>query len=353
MTEIDRDTNTGSTGQLGLERRSFDRYYLNYHRGVVDDINRLETLFHLGSVAIERHSMGVSRCVARVLMDQSTLEEAMNHMQISQVLEAAVPTQFVSEGGEPVWMVLGAINSTTRRSIHRTSDIIVAVDSTRRIPKLPPVDRVARLRVEGFEFASNITQARTGEVLALWKDAFDWNEDGVSGLRQVLEQGTVTHPLEKMVWFSGLIDHNSNSLISIATAERLDMPIGDGRSIPIIESTEWRRHENVNRHGLMAATISHLHAQVLDDLEQISPLIIAETNFWSGAHNVGFATGMDVAPRYIGEGFIPQTLVQNVRVGDGVEPAGNRDFTMLYLTQQSQNIYFTPVMRAEMLGRSI
>ncbi len=353
MTETDRDTNTGSTGQLGLERRSFDRYYLNYHRGVIDDIDRMETLFHLGNEAIERRSMGVTRCVARVLMDQSTLADSMSHPHISQVLEAAVPTWFLTGTSEPIWMVLGAINSPARQSIHSMPEIVASVDSTKRSPRFAPVDRVARLREEGFVFTSEVASPRIGEVLSLWGDSFDWNEDGVTGLQEVLRMQSKIPALERRVWFSGLIDHHSNRLVSIATAERLDMPIGDGRSIPIIESTEWRRHESVNRHGLMAATVSHLHAHVLDDIEPCAPLIIAETNFWSGAHNVGFATGMDVAPRHIGEGFVPQTLVQNVRVRDGLEPVGNRDFTMLYLTPQSQNIYFTPVMRAEILGRSI
>lgn len=137
-------------------------------------------------------------------------------------------------------------------------------------------------------------------------------------------------PAKRPVWFSAAIA--AGQVYSISMAERLDMPLGAGRSVPIIESTEWRTSLGNERRGLMAATISYLHEQVISDLQQnpLPPFIVAETNYRSSAYRVGWAAGMEVPERHNGA-VPPQVLVQNVEVVDGHTPRGLRDFIFMHL----------------------
>lgn len=353
MAEQEQDTNTGSTGGLGLERRSFNRFYLNWRFGIIGDIHALEQFAYRGRELIGRQISGATRCVARVLVGESLLRQAVEVPIVSSLFEAAVPTSIrVNDGHEEteqLWMLLGAVNNSKRSSLYPVNTIVEQVDSARRISEKTPLGRIQQLRTEGFRFIRDIPTDRIDDVINMWGETFGWNEEGVVGLQERLTEEHRWRSGNRGAWFTGLVDPETHGLVSIATAERLNMPIGDGRTLPIIESTEWRRPDYVQRHGFMAATVSHLHAQILDDLEDHCPLIIAETNFWSGAHHVGFAAAMDVAPRIIGRGYVPQTLMQNVRVGDGLEPEGLRDFTMMYLPVEAQIRCYSPATRVEIL----
>lgn len=357
MTEkIQTNINTGSTGGLGFGYRSYNRAYLNYP-GVVHDAQLVTRLSRIGQEIIDRGRRGITRCVVRAVMPEGVLGDILDNPETSHVVEGAVPTQFVSQANgrprERLWMMLAAINHRSRTPLYPVSEMIAQVDQARRPPGATPAERATQVREEGYRFIHTIPPERVGEIQALWGDSFEWDQSGIVHLEKTLKTSQYLRPNARNVWFSGLIEPDTNRLAAIATAERLDIPVEDGHVLPLIESTEWRRSDAVRRHGLAAAVVSHLHAQVLEDLYTECPTIIAETNYRSGAHHVGFAAGMDVPTRILRGRMLPQMLIQNVRVGDGFVPDRIRDFTLMHVSDEAVQTLYSPASRHAVLKGGI
>lgn len=355
MTET-LNTNTGSTGGLGFAYRSYDRAYLNYP-GVIHDADVIARLGRIGQEIIGRGRRGVTRAVVRAVVPEGVLGEVLENPETAGLVEGAVPTRFMSEANgrssEPLWMMLAAINHRSRTPLFPLPEMIGAVDSAKRPPSLTPEQRVALLRKDGYRFIDLIPPDRIEEMQALWGESFEWDREGIADLGRKLLVSQGMTPNERNVWFSGLIESGSNRLAAIATAERLDIPVDSGEVLPVIESTEWRRSDAVRRHGLAAAVVSHLNARVLEDLDGERPTIIAETNYRSGAHHVGFASGMEVPTRLFRGRFLPQMLIQNVRVGDGLEPNRKRDFTLMHVADEAIQTFYSPASRHAVLEGGI
>ncbi len=354
MTERD-NINTGSTGGLGFSYRSYDRAYLNQD-GAIHDASYFARLATIGHRIIDHGRRGVTRCVVRALVPERVLDDMLALPETYPLVEAVVPTGFTfinGRGQEPVWMMIGAVNHRSRRPLFGVSDMVTRVDQSRRFPTLSPWERIMNLRSEGFRFISRFSQQRIPEVLSLWRDSFEWDESGVTKLQKDLEANHARHSSRRSLWFSGVVDPRTDRLVALATAERLDMPLHGQQAIPIVESTEWRRADDVSRHGLVAGAVSHLNTQILTDLDGQRPTVIAETNYRSGAHHVGFAAGMDVAPREIHGRPVSQMLIQNVRVGDGYVPDGARDFTMMHLPNNARQTLYDIASRQAILKGSV
>lgn len=350
-----QEQNTGSTGHLGWEYRTFERGYENFPY-LMPSADYFRRCVHVGRWLIDRDGHGgrrVTRAVMRSLMTRSVLDEVLSS-DLGPFIEVAVPTEYTryENGGDLIWMTMAAINHSQRRPIIPPSQMTERVDLDRaafqRSDKTPQ-GRVAALREEGYGFLHHIPEGREGELLRLWEKTFQWDEKGIQEFGSRLDAMRRTRPDQRGLWFSGVVDLRTDALVAVAQGERLDMPIGDGRSIPLVESTEWRRSDDVRRNGLTAAAVSHLNAQILNDIGARYPLIIAETNFNSEAHNVGFAALMDIH-RDGGRRLVGQTLIQNVNVGDGLEPVDRlRDFTMVYLPEQARRIFYGMQQRNEIL----
>lgn len=356
MTERIENTNTGSTGGLGYSLRSYDRAYCNYP-GVIHDADTVRRLFRIGQNIITRSRHNVTRGVLRAMVPSSVLEQLADNPETAGCIEAVVPTRYATRANgrssEPLWMMLAAINNRSRTPLFPVDDMVRIVDSERKSPSVHPVERITHLRAEGYRFITDIPEERIGEVETLWGNSFEWKRSGIVELRNKLHAGLGLPKRSRTVWFSGLVEPEHNTLAAIATAERLDIPIAEGVSVPIVESTEWRRADHITRHGLATAVVSHLHANVVEDLSNLAPTIIAETNYRSGAHRVGFASGMDVPARSVFGADIPQMLIQNVRVGDGLSPDGERDFTLLHIPEESLQTYYHDASREVMLKGDI
>lgn len=349
------EQNTGSTGGLGSCLRTENRRYINYPYGVVRDVRYLERMAGLGQETINRGRQGVTRAVLRILLPETTLHQIVGSPSLSALVEAVVPTHYTEHrrGGDRVWMAMGAINHPLRSPLYPVTQMVREVDAMKKIvhaSQNPPVNRIQDLREEGYQFLQTIPSDRLGEMKNLWGRTFQWDDAGIENFSKQIERMRRVRPDQRGLWFSGVVEPRSNALVAVAQGERLDMPIGDGRNIPIVESTEWRRSDSTNRHGLAAAAVSYLNAQILNDLEHQHPLIIAETNYLSGAHNVGFASRMEVPKREFGDRPIHQMLIQNVSVGDDREPVGTRrDFTMEYVSSEEQRTHYNRASRAAML----
>lgn len=355
MTET-LNINTGSTGGLGFAYRSYDRAYLNYP-GVIHDADVIARIGRIGQEMINRGRRGVTRAVVRAVVPESVLGGVLENPEISHLVEGAVPTQFGSEANgrpsEQLWMMLAAINHQSRSPLFPVPEMINHVDNAKKVPSLTPVERAAQLRSEGYRFIDLIPSDRIDEMQLLWGESFEWDREGIADLGRKLLVSQGMTPRERHVWFSGLIQPGTNRLAAIATAERLNIPVENGEVLPIIESTEWRRSDAVRRHGLAAAVVSHLNARVLEDLDGARPTIIAETNYRSGAHHVGFASGMEVPTRLFRGRFLPQMLIQNVRVGDGLEPNTKRDFTLMHVADEAIQKFYSPASRLAVLEGGI
>lgn len=350
MTARIENTNTGSTGGLGFSYRSYDRAYLNYP-GVIHSADDVGRLSRIGQAIIERGRRGVTRGVLRAIVPSRVLEDIVHNPEFAGLVEAAAPVGHTEQANrsEPLWMMLAAINNRKRTPLFPVADMVSAVDVERKTPSVTPRERISALRHKGYRFITDIPEERIGEVEELWGNSFEWDRPGIMGLRDKLRQAIMSPKHSRSVWFSGVIEPVRNTLAAIATAERLDIPVRRGVSIPLIESTEWRRADHIHQHGLTAAAVSHLHANVIEDLERVSPAVIAETNFRSGAHRVGFAAGMDVPSRTVHGVYVPQMLIQNVRVGDGFPPDRERDFTFMHIPEESVQTYYNAASRDAML----
>ncbi len=307
-----------STGSLGLEHRSHDRLYLNARFGLVGDVAFLGRQHRYAQDALGRGL--ATRCVGRYLVTPEVYEGVLGNEKLNQYLEAG--THVVNWQGEiQAHLVMFGMNHTDRRALEGIQ-VMVAHTSQRPTSTIGPQERIRRLRHDGIVFADRIADWMIPQIDALWVETFGWEPGQVGNLQTGLGMRTK--------WFSAAV--SGDTVFSIAMAERLDIPLGDGRAIPIVESTEWRTRPGNERRGLMAGAVAYLNEQIVRDLQdsELPPLIVAETNYRSGAHHVGWATHMEVPDREGGRGP-RQILVQNVEVVDGLEPRGLRDFTFMHL----------------------
>lgn len=315
-----------STGDLGLDRRTYDRLYLNWRFGVVNDSSFLEHQLARARQAVDQKL--ASRCVGRFLVHPDTYDKIIEQPSLSQYLEASVPIEDWNQH-TVAQMVMFGINGQERSPLVSPENVIRETNSRPPVSRLAS-ERIAQAQSHGLEFSPIIEDWMIPQILGLWEETFGWDKGKIEGLQRRVNLTQNLMPSERPVWFNAAVD--DSRIYTVSMAERLDMPLRDGRSVPIVESTEWRTAPGYERRGLMAATVADLHNHVVSDLEDCSlpPLVIAETNFTSDAFRVGWAAGMEVPNRR--DGRIPaQMLVQNVEVGDGYEPHGLRDFVFMYL----------------------
>jgi hypothetical protein len=340
-----------STGSLGLEYRSFDRLYLNWRGGVVNNMSRLDRWAGATADVMEHglttQSGEVSRCVGRFLVSDQLFSQIAQFPNLTMGIEAAVPI------GNDLVMAMFGFNHQSRQSLVPVSTMVRATDNLPGL-SMNPIERIIAVENQGLHFETDIPDTKIDGILSLWQSTFGWSREELVHLSRKLVNQRLFRPSERTVWFSGLFA--GKDVMALATAERLPIPIGNGRNVHIIESTEWRTQLDVGQRGYGAATVSHLNTQIIHDMEEGNDAytIIAETNFRSGAYRVGNGTGMSIPHRDRGGVIVPQVLVQNVAVGDGLDPAGMRDFIMMYLGSEAQRTYYPPgVRRAILEGRSL
>ncbi len=355
-----------SVGDLGIETRSNARYYYTSPLGVHVHDDKIEQAERIGRLVVERQRRVVlgesieiaSRCVGKFLVKEDVFEELRRSRTLRDRIEAAIPTPHTIRGEleEPqkVWLLIAAVNSSSRRLHESSKDMMRRVNIDRRFEHITPQARVASVRSQGFAFIDEIRVRDIPAIYNLWGTTFGWDEQGIRNRAQNIHVQKEEQPSRKSSWFSGVVDP-SGRIAALAVAERLDIPLGyDLGTLSLVESTEWRGRDDVRNLGLVSASVTYLHAQVIRDLSVLStpPLIFAETNYMSRAYRVGFASGMDVPPRKVRGLSIPQILEQNVEVGDGYEPIGLRDFMVMYLPPEAYTqLYSTQAVRT-ITGRS-
>lgn len=323
-----------STGNLGVSRRQYERLYVNgtEYLDDVDIFNRNYT--RLTSIG-NRFEQKIGRSVFRGVVGPEIMN-AIGESQFLHNLEVALP---LAEYGErDSWLVYLAQNRPDRKYIEPLEKMIMNTDYERGSCRSVK-DCIDRVVEQGYQVIDRFEEDQIDDIFNLWGPTFGWNRQEVSNLKNRLANVDSANP---DVWFAGA-SHNGR-IISCAMAERLSIPSRNG-SLELVESTEWRTHEDYFGNGLMSGVVAALNANIVSDLRDLEnpPLIYAECNFQSRSDRVGNAAGFAVPGRNTDGYYAPQILEQNVLVNDGCEiPEGKyRDFTFMHLpvtTIQSEYI---------------
>lgn len=316
-----------STGAEGLARRPDDRLYYNRGGILQADVAFFDRWADRADAFVNRGPE--SRCVLRTFLTEEGLE-TVNNSRSRNYIEAAVP---ICVGGQnqQIYMALFGVNNQSRILQLTRPDFEPNV-------RMLPRERVRLAQDQGFSFASVIYQHQIPNLEQLWIPIFGWEKGGVENLRMRMQIQRKSNTLPS-IWFSGLL--YEGQIVSAAMAERLTLPLAPGQTVSIVESTEWCTAPSFSRNGFMAATVGNLHGHVIESMSHVTDpwVVIAETNIQTGAHFVGNAVGMEVPKVQIGTLDVPQALIQNVTIGDGFEPNGLRNFTMMYIPRNNMYMY--------------
>lgn len=345
MANIERPMEPGA-GNLGLSRRSHNRIYYNARSPISSVDYLINRQVPWASQRVEMQDC--ERFVGRFLLTEDQLHEALSESEfLRDSIEAIVPVGVIDNN--PYWMAMWGINAVDRQPLVSPERMIYETDSHIR-PIKNPSERILSLHNEGFHFIHHLQDFLKPQIQELWGPIFGWSQSDIDNLGERLNSQHDLAPRDKSVWFSAL--HRGPEIIAMATAERLNLPLGNNISVPVIESTEWCTRPEWQQNGMMAGTVAYLHGQILEDLSSLhpQPIIVAETNFMTRADLVGNAVGMQVPPRNLNGFFVPQILRQNVGIGDGITDDELRDFTMMYLPRESIDRFYSSEQREAMLG---
>lgn len=334
-------------GALGLTRRSYERLYYNGLESLQSVDNLVDYVVPWAEEQVQ-DGTGVRRVVIRLLMAPEQLSETLERSEtLRRSIEVAIPIE--RQGQQPVVMAMWGINNHLERMIVPVETITQETTYTDEVdPDL--VSRTEGLRAQGFRFSEVMDDIDTEEIYSLWHPIFEWSEQDVVTLRERMRGQQSVARRDRSVWFSAV--REGDRVVALAMADRLDLPLGNGETIPIVESTEWCVRNGWYGRGLGAGAVSFVQAQVVRDLRELSrpPVILAETNFTSRADRIGHQTGMIVGPRVFDGHPVTQILQQNVAVGDGLRPERLRDFTMMYIPPTHLTSFYSQAQYEQIIG---
>lgn len=324
-----------STGELGISRRQYGRLYINGNRfsGDTEEFDRnFRKLRFIG----EKHER-IGRSVFRGIVSQDVLQDILSG-DLLRSLEVALPLD--GFGLDSSWLIYLTQNRSGRdKSIVAPHEML---QETSLYPKQSGsmVERVGKLIEEGYSFIDIFTDAQVDQVFGLWSKTFGWSRQEVENLRIRLERNR-QEGVRRNVWFSGIQNH-MGELVAVGMAEHLELP-GKQKVLHLVESTEWKTRDDYTNRGLITAAIAFLNVQILqcfENQDSQTPLIYAECNFMSRSDRAAHGAGFVIPQRQIQGMYVPQILVQNVAVYDGMAPVGLRDFTFMYAPKETiQNLY--------------
>lgn len=330
-----------STGTLGAEQRSFDRWSVNakVYSDAPDAVDQFADRFI--AVFARKEQEGLTRATFRGLVSQGVMDEIIHQGRQSH-LEVAFSVREFTGGDE--WFIHAAKNAP-ERTLLTPIDQIVADTESDRMCSQSPLGKVNAVKEKGFKIVDSFSESDVDRVHGLWERTFGWTREEVDNLRHRIDAGKYADPEGKDVWFNGVRNTNGE-LISVAMAEKLSVPAADGRELHTIEVTELSVDPAYEGKGIMSANVAVLNSQILDDYADRSlPLIYAECNFQSRAERSAHRAVMRIPQRE----YAPQILQQNVGVGDGAPvDSPYRDFQFLYLPRDMIEAHYTPEIRREM-----
>ncbi|OGH15698.1 MAG: hypothetical protein A3C22_01435 [Candidatus Levybacteria bacterium RIFCSPHIGHO2_02_FULL_37_10] len=355
MVEVHMDTRNNeaasftSIGKLGVSRRSDERLYVNATRFSPDSGEFCRNFRRLVEIG-RRNRSRVGRVVFRGLVSEEVVGQALNS-DLKDNLEVALPVGEFT--GDNSWLVYMAQNKPERTVINPPEYMMnkVVAQEAQETKEKSPLEQIREAVRENYVIIDRITEDQVEQVYSLWGETFGWEREAVDNLRRRLEADNfVEDPSEKQVWFSAV--SKDGEIIGVAMAERLSVPGADGKSLDLVESTEWKVKDGHGRNGIMAVVLSALNAQVLSDLKNSrngKPLIFAECNFLVRADRTGSKAGFRTPERIVKKSRVRQILEQNVTIGDGSNAGkGLRDFNFMHLPVRVVEEYYGLLQLEEM-----
>ncbi|QQS65113.1 hypothetical protein IPO96_00935 [Candidatus Saccharibacteria bacterium] len=309
-----------SAGQVGVQRRSYERLYVTGREPVTEVCAVIDTLSRLEGIVTQRSR--VPRAVFRLITNQTTLETLAAEGLRSEV---AAPLDHVDEAGS-VFAMFAVANAKRSEPLVKRADIIrqTTPETLAKTATAPEVD----LNAWGYQLCSQLETSQFDSLQELWGPTFDWSDENISVLQRRLNDA-----VNSGLWFAGVY-HQSDStqLVSAAMAEMVTLR-GISRDIPFVENSEWR---TLRRHpdqvsGLIVPVIRQLNHAIVNEVDR--PFIFAECNYTTRADRRGHQAGMVIPNRT----YADQILVQNVAVHDGADSHLLRDFIFMTLAENGRS----------------
>lgn len=304
-----------STGGEGLAKRSYNRWYYNRTDSPIQQASEVLAYFEEMNARWWRRSK--RRDIMRGLTIKQVVEDLVSDPSSRDLVEVAFPIS------DDSWYLQAAQRYGRRNPLRPVSDMSQEVRNSQVIFE-DPIQTVRGVLEEGYRFITQLpTEQSKGDLLELWGNTFGWNREQIKNFASRLKRN------DPSVWFSAIQDREGH-VVAAAMAESLRVQKGDGYSLDLIESTEWRS----TKRNHMKAVLDHLHAQVIDSYQETGGnyMIFAECNMHSRSYRAAQKSGMVMPESGLG---IPQILVQNVQVNDGRRPHGLRDFAFMYLPREN------------------
>lgn len=356
----DRQIDTAtSTGALGLDLRSFDRVMFTPDHAIASATELFELVEGVHSLRELLPHPEIGRTMVRALVTQ----EALVGMSFANgagfsTLEVAVEVP-AHLGQSQLYYVVFGQNGEQRQTPMRHEEIPAKVDEVHTRKPIHSVTRTERAIASKYAYHHMVddTLNTDGQTLEQqleywWGIRFGWQTGDVAAMQQRLEHQKDASREQKIEWLSVITDREGN-LVAAAKAEALDLPIGNGQSVRLVELTEFASF--VSRDESMEAAIIHLVAQVMHDCGERNPVIFAECNTANGApynaRKSGFVIPRSLEEETIGRRNFPlQTLFANVAIDDDRRELGTlyRTFLWMYLPfneQGTQQMYSSSAIR--------
>ncbi len=296
-----------------------------------------------------------TRSVFRGIVSSEVMEAIVKNPSVKDQVEAAVPLG--EYGMNNSYLVSLGNNHVERTAYAPPADMKETTSEQLDMVNRSPLSSVEDKVRDGLTFTNSIKPEQVDKLYALWGKTFNWTREEVEGFRLTLQKELDDPSGKRHNWFTGVEDANGE-LMGAALAVGMELPGEDGKNLKYIESSEWRRDPDApsNINGIMPGTLAVLNAQILESFgEGDHPFIWAETNIPGGAHVSGHRGGLQIPSRDIRIGQadvqIPQVIVQNVEVGDGLEiNTRYRDFAFMRLSPQTIQMYYDKQTRQKILS---
>ncbi len=339
MSEAQALTSIGGLGEPEV-RENGDRYYLTAAQPFTDPAT-LEATWRDLSIGAKAQPEDISRVVLRGVVADDLLEQ-LHTSPVGAMLEAAIPLgDFGHPGSNLVYFGQNSPGRQPLVSVEEMIDKTLDAETADVNLRRNPAERVAEVLRAGSIITTSLPERDYRGLHALFGPIHGWarNEqkgDQIAALGEDLEAEQQLPGSDRSKWLVAV--HSGGQLVSAAMAELLTIPVLGGKTLDVVESTEWAVHPDHYRKGLAAATLSAVNAFVLRDRRRSGrrPLILAECNFRSRADLLGLSVGFTIPPRE----HAAQIILQNVEVGDGHAPVGYRDFVAMGLFKRAQNRYY-------------
>ncbi len=260
---------------LNLERTEGRAYY-NFEE-------RIATLETLVSEYEQFHRLALENGRRRSVFRARVSQEAFQAININSLpLEVALPLSHINPEETDVIIMLG-------ENVHNSE--VPEWDSVYNYWRHPngngrtPLNRVENINRADYHLTNQLQVEDAARLAEIWTP-FGWTETSAREFIEKYQQ----HP--EGIWFAGVIDRNTNQLISACMGEGLQLG-----EVFLIEATEFGTLPGLEGNGFCTAAVTTLCAQILRDTFYTNgtmPLLVSELSMTSRSDIVARHAGWSI-----------------------------------------------------------